>query len=471
MDKIAARPRRASPFHPCRPSAGVALLRPVALALFLCAALLPGPAPAQDGRGLQATLADVILMAETADPTPAIIALEGQIAAEGITTAKAQRRPRAALKLDYTQTQQTIVSQDNETFQKGQSSYPVATVTLTVTQPIYDAARFRELPLARAEEELSAARAEAQLIDLNRQIVASFLQVALAQNRLREARLIAAVRKDFALGMAELVQSGRGSLDRQMQAEGDVFSAESAVAEAEANVADALFELHRFTGIEVAGVRAEGGFAVVDPQSIAQTFTLERLDELNPDVAIALAELSVAERQLAQVRGRFLPSANLKLEGEYTQSQGSLFGGGSTVGSIDAGVEINWSIYEGGVRRSQMRVAQHRIEIAQLRVEQARDRAQGRFVALMESLDQARRMVAAAGREQRSATERVTAAEDSLSAGAGSREAVLEAGLRRDIARLAGSSARMRVALIQAEIYALFGALDTDALSRDFAGG
>jgi hypothetical protein len=29
----------------------------------------------------------------------------------------------------------------------------------------------------------------------------------------------------------------------------------------------------------------------------------------------------------------------------------------------------------------------------------------------------------------------------------------------------------MRAAQIQAEIYALFGALDTDALSRDFAGG
>jgi outer membrane protein TolC len=161
----------------------------------------------------------------------------------------------------------------------------------------------------------------------------------------------------------------------------------------------------------------------------------------------------------------------MKLEGEYTQSKGSLFGGGSTVGSVDLGLELNWSIYEGGVRRSQMRVAQHQAEIAKRRIEQTRDAARGRFVALMKALEKARAMVETAGREQSISTERVLAAEESLAAGAGSREAVLEAGLRRDIARIAGSTARMRAAQIQAEIYALFGALDTDALSRDFAGG
>ncbi len=441
------------------------------LAAFL-GALSPLSLLAQEQVGtVQVTLADAIMMAETSDVTREIVGLEGLIAAEGVKQAKGQRRPRVSLKMEYVQTQQSIISQDNETFQEGKSTYPVATVTLTVTQPIYDAERFRELPLARAQEALAAAKAEAQLGDVNRQLVAAFIGVAQAQNRVRQAKLIEAVRKEFAADVAEMVESGRADLDQQMRAESDVFAAETDVAEAEAGLAEALFSLQRFTGVEVGGVRGDGAFALTDARSLAGTFSLEALDAMNPDIQIAIAELAVAERQLKQIKGRFQPTAEMKLQGEYTESKGSLFGGGSTVGSVDLGLELNWSIYEGGVRRSQMRVAQHQVEIAKRRIEQARDAARGRYVALMEALEKARVMVGTAGREQRISTERVLAAEESLAAGAGSREAVLEAGLRRDIARIAGSTARMRAAQIQAEIYALFGALDTDALSRDFAGG
>lgn len=434
--------------------------------------LLTAYSMAGDGLAAQTvTLAEAVTLAETGDVTREILGLEGQIAAEGVTQAKGQRRPRVGLKLEYVQTQQTIISQDNETFQEGKSVYPVATVTLTVTQPLYDAVRFRELPLARAEEELAAARAEAQLTDVNRQLVAAFIGVAEAQNRVREAALILSVRKEFAADVATMVDSGRSDLDQQMRAESDVFAAEASLVEAEAGMSEALFDLQRFTGVQVGGVWDRGAFSLTDPRSLGNTFSLARLEDMNPDIQIAKAELVVAERQLRQVRGQFQPTAELKLEGEYTQSRGSLFGGGSTVGSVDLGLEVNWSIYEGGVRRSKMRVAQRQVEIAQLRIEQARRMAEARFLALTEALEKAREMIITVGLEQVVSNERAVAAENSLAGGKGRREALLEAGLRRDIASITGRTARMRAAQIQAEIYALFGALDTDALSRDFSGG
>lgn len=431
----------------------------------------PVAATAQEGGTRQVTLAEAVALAEATDVTREIIGLEKQIAAEGVVQARGERRPRVSLNLEYTQTQQNILSQDNKTFQEGRSNYPVATVTLAVTQPLYDPVRFRKLPLAQAEEALAAARAEAELINVNRELVAAFLQVAQAQNRVREAQRVFQVRTQFERDLAEMVASGRADVGQQLRAESDVFSAATSVADAEAALAEALFELHRFTGIEVGGVRGDGGFALADPRSMSGTFSLEALESLNPGIQIAKAELAVAERQLAEVQARFRPTANLKLESEYSQSKGSLFGGGSTVASVDVGVEVNWSIYEGGTRRSQLRVAQHQVEIAKLRIDQAREQARSRYVALMDALDQARRVVGTIAQEQRVSAERVSAAEASLAGGTGSMEAVLEAGLRRDVAAMSGTSARMRAAQIQAEIYALFGALDTDALSRDFAGG
>lgn len=441
------------------------------LATVALTALLAQPLLAQQTGQRQVTLAEAVALTEATDVTRDIIGLEQQIAAEGVIQAQGERRPRVSLKLDYTQTQQDILNQDNKTFQQGRSNYPVATVTLTVTQPLYDAVRFRQLPLAQAQQALAAARAEAELIDINRSLIAAFLQVAQAQNRVREAQRVFQVRTQFSRDIADMVTSGRANADQALRSESDVFAAGTSVADAQAGLAEALFELHRFTGIEVGGVRGEGGFSLADPRSMAGTFTLDNLESMNPGIQIAKAELAVAERQLAEVQARFRPTANLKLESEYSQSRGSLFGGGSTVASVDLGLEVQWSIYEGGTRRSQLRAAQHQVEIAKLRIDQAREQARGRYVALMDALDQARRVVGTVAQEQRISAQRVAGAEESLAAGTGSMEAVLETGLRRDVAAIAGTGARMRAAQIQAEIFALFGALDTAALSRDFAGG
>jgi len=439
--------------------------------LFLAVAILaPAHGQTAPGANRQVTLSEAAELAATMDITSQLTDLEKAVAAEGVEQAKGARRPRVSLSLEYTQTQQNIISQDNATFQKGQSTYPVATVKLTVRQPIYDAERFRQLPLAQAEEVLAKAKAESALIDRNRSLVAAFVAVAQAQVRVRQAQQVFQVRTQFARDVALMVDSGRADMDQQMRAEGDVFSAATSLADAQADQAEAMFELQRFTGIDVGGVRGDAA-TIADPRSLASTFSLENLETMNPAIQIAKAELAVAERQLEAVQARFRPTANLKLEGSYNQSRGSLFGGGSTVSSVDLGLEVNWSIYEGGVRASQVRAAQAQVEMAKLRVDQARELAKARFVALNAALTKARSVIATTSQEQQVSAERATAAQESLDAGSGSMETVLEAGLRRDLAALSAASSRMRTAQIQAELFALFGALDIGALSRDFAGG
>jgi outer membrane protein len=399
-----------------------------------------------------------------------ILDLEGAVAQELVRQALGERLPRVRLSVNYVQTQQDIISQDNKTFQLGQSSYPTTTISIALTQPLYDAPRFRALPLAKAEAELVGLQAEAARSELASLLVRSYLGVARAELRQAQARVVLRARTQLNRDMTEMVAAGRMDQGRQLQAQGDVFAAQADLAEADLDLAEALFELRRFTGTDVTGVAADGDFGVSEANALRATFSTQRLADMNPAVQVARAESAVAERRLAQVRGAFHPTANLSAQFEREDTQGSLFGGGSVVESLDVGVELGWTLYEGGVRRSQVREFGGRLEIAQLREGQALDMAQRRYDALISALGSSLQVVAATGRDRAAAARRVSDARAEVAAGRVTSDRVLDAELRRDVAALQARSARLRAVEIQSQIMALFGALDIETLSSEFSG-
>jgi len=417
------------------------------------------------------TLAEAADLMQTTELQYEILDLEEAVAAEVTRQARGQRLPRVRLSVSYIQTQQDIVNQDNEAFQEGTSSYPTTTFSLAATQPLYDAVRFRALPLARAEEEVISLQAEAARMELTNLMVAAYLNVARAQLQIDQASAVLRVRTQFERDLGILVSAGRADAERQLRAQGDIFAARADQSDAEIDLVEALFELQRFIGPAVDGVAYRSGVGVANLSSFLGTFTPDRLNELNPGIQIARAELAVAESRLRRTRGAYQPTANLTLEFEDQTTEGSLFGGGSQVQSTEIGIQLDWSIYEGGVRRSQVREAQRRVEIAMLRVAQAEELAQRRYVALTEVLESALAVVAANAQDGRVASERVQVAQEQLDAGRGSLEPLLEAQLRRDTLVLRAQSVRMRAVGYQAQLYALFGALDIDTLSQDFSGG
>lgn len=398
-----------------------------------------------------------------------ILDLEARVAEEAIRQAFGERLPRVRLTMHYLYTYQEIVNQDNTTFQQGNSTYPTTRVALRFEQPLYDAVKFRALPLARAEGELISAQAEVARMELSRLLIDSFLGVARAQFEVRQARAVLRARTQLARDIGMLVESGRADVDQQLRADGDTFAARADLSSAELGLTEALFELRRFTGQQVEAVRYGRGVGVAELRSFLGTFSREQLLQNNPQIQVARAQVALAERQLEQVRGAFLPTARITLDAEYEETDGSLFGGGSTVQSADLGLELNYSIYEGGVRSSRTREAEHNLDIAKLRLEQSEELAQRRYQALVEALQRSLEIVGAISRDQRIASERVEAAQVRMDAGSGALEEVLDAELRRDILEQRAQISRVRAIQLQAEIYALFGALDLEALSRDFA--
>lgn len=416
------------------------------------------------------TLAEAVERMQVTELQYEILDLEEQVAAELTRQARGQRFPRVRLSVSYISTQQEIVNQDNTTFQEGESTYPTTRYGIYATQPIYDPVRFRALPLARAEEALVGLQAQEARDELTNLLIAAYLNVARAQLSVEQSRVLLRARTQLERDFGILVSEGRADADRQLKAQGDIFDARADLATAEANLADALFELRRFTGPDVEGVRFRSGIGVADLRTLAAEFRPERLATMNLGIQIAEAAVGVAERQLRQLRGAYQPTASLTLEFENEVTAGSLFGGGSEVQSVDVGVQLDWTIYAGGVQRSQVREATRRVEIAQLRLQQAQELALRRYEALVKALDRSLEIVAAISQDNRIAAARTAVAQQQLDEGRGTLEQLLSTQLRRDTLALRAEAARLRTVALQAELFTLFGALDIDTLSRDFSG-
>lgn len=400
-----------------------------------------------------------------------ILDLQADVAKEVTRQALAQRLPRVGLTIQYLYTQQEIVNQDNETFQEGASAYPTTTMTFSVRQPLYDPVRFRQLPLARAEQELVATEAEVARGELSLRLVDAYLDVARAQLALRQSVETIQARTQLERDLRFQLDAGRIELDPVLRAQGDLLEANAIRAERELELSEALFELYRFTGSDVTAVSYDGAsVGISDFQALINTFTASRLDGTNPAIQVAKAQVAVAERELAATRGAYQPTVDLSLELEYEQTEGSLFGGGSTVSSTEMAITGDWVIYEGGVRRSRVREAEARLKIANLRLEQARELNQRRYDALVDAIRRSLQAVSTVGSERAAAQRRLAAAIEQERAGRIQPAAAIEARLRRDNLGLQGQIARLRVVQLQAELIALFGALDITALSRDFRG-
>jgi outer membrane protein len=400
-----------------------------------------------------------------------ILDIEQNIAEELVRQARGERYPRVGLNIQYIQTQQEIVNQDNTTFQEGTSEYPTTSVTFSVRQPLFDRILWRALPQAEAEQELVGAQAVVARNQLTMMLIGAYLDVARSQMGVEQGRIMVRARSQLAADLDLMVDAGTIGIDSYLRAQSDVFEARALVAEREFDQTTALFELYRFTGSDVIAVSYAGAsVGIPNYQALVGTFNLDRLHDVSPAIQVALAELDVAQRQQDIAKASFLPTADATLDFSYEETEGSLFGGGSTVQSVELGLNADLLIYEGGNRRSRVREADARVHISELRVQQTVELTDRRYEALMAAMERSLASVNAISVEQGAAGRRLSAAIEQEEAGRIGPEAALEARLRRDTLGLQGQIARLRVVQIQAEILALFGALDVQTLSRDFSG-
>lgn len=416
----------------------------------------------------QVTLLEAAELMRGRDFEYRIIELEADIAAERIAQADVLRYPRVSVSFDYTQTRQEIISQDNEVFEAGTSEFPTLTLALTATQPIYDRVGWRARPLAEAEAAVTLAQSEVTLNELKYSLSRTYLAVAREQSALRRAEILLKARADFVGMVQRQVDAGRSDNDTLLRAQTDMYAAEAELTNTRTRLSDALYELYRFTGSDVDAVVARG-VSPFNLNSFLDELSIEKLLELSPVLEVARAELAVAWANLDRARAAFHPTAYANLDFGQENTQGSLFGGGSEVRTLEFGVTLSQSIF-GGARGSLEREADRRIELARVRKDQLSDILSRRYQAITAALVQAdaRRQSI---ENQVVLTERtLRSAERLRSAGRVGMEFVMEQELRLALVRADADLNNIRTLELQLEVLSMFGALNIDDLSKHLEG-
>ncbi|NBO21257.1 MAG: TolC family protein, partial [Rhodobacteraceae bacterium] len=248
--------------------------------------------------------------------------------------------------------------------------------------------------------------------------------------------------------------------------EGETFAARNDQSDAEIALAEAVAGLQRYAGADVTGVSMDGNrIGVVDLGNLDQTLTRERLLDMSPDLQAARAALDVASRTVRVAKGASQPSANMVLDLEQEKTEGSLFGGGSDTQTTSLGMAFSVPIYNGGINKSRVREAEAKVKGATLRVKQTEAAVVSHYDALMKAAASTAQRTASISRQLNLVEQSLKAATEQVASGRASDDVRLEQALRRDVTRLDLQAARLQQLRIQAELYALFGALDVKALS------
>lgn len=399
--------------------------------------------------------------------------IDADLAASGETVkqAKGQRLPRVEIALQYDQIQQKVISSDNTAYATGSSQYPKISMNFTVRQPLYDAARFRQLPLAKAQDAVRKAEAEVARNRVVRDMIVAYFSVAQAQLRVDRSKAISKGRAEYERALTEDIDAGRREADVLIRAQADTLAAQGDQMDAEIGMIEALAELQRYAGLDVTGVVINGSkIGVVDLASIKNEMTEANLMAMSPEVQSARAALEVAKRQRAVAKGASQPSVDLVLDFEHQMTEGSLFGGGSETQTMTGGVMMTVPIYEGGIKKSRVREAEAGIKSAEMKARQSENAVTARYKALMQAAKVTAGRSGKLSSQVRLTNESVQAADEQFQSGRASQGIVLEQKLRRDVLKMDVQAARLQQLRVQAELYALFGALDMTTISTQ-AGG
>jgi outer membrane protein len=161
---------------------------------------------------------------------------------------------------------------------------------------------------------------------------------------------------------------------------------------------------------------------VPNPESVADTVeqAIHRALSQRPDLQIQVAQVHLAQAERKQARAEFYPSLSVgvipRAQSLYLLQQTLPWGHTAALtGSL--AWNLNWTVFDGGARRSQLAQKEARIQEAEARVSAARDRIQDQVWTAYSNLNTAFRQREAAAALVTAATESYSAALESYNYG------------------------------------------------------
>ena len=304
------------------------------------------------------SLLDMYQVAIESDPQLQGAIFEHQAGAEIVTQAWAGYRPTITFDYDEVQTTQDILSSDNTVFASGKTSFPSTTISLSINQPIFRYDRY--IRIGQAKEEYKKATADLDLAqqDMMLRLTEAYLTSLSAEDELGFLK----VQRTSASQQLSIAQ---GRFNASIGREVDKYDAEARLAAIEADFAyaeialsDSYAALYEIIGREpqiLARLRAK--IVLENPSPDDESHWIEKSLKYNPNLVVQRHVVNVAKKEIARQNGGHFPSLDLILRASTQETGGTLFGGGSKVGTEEILLRMSLPIYSGGSVSSKKREA------------------------------------------------------------------------------------------------------------------
>jgi len=318
-------------------------------------------------------LVEVYTMALGNDPAYAAAKSENEAVMQSVPEARGGLLPNVGLAAEFTETDQEIISSDNEVFGQGKSSFPTDVFTLSITQPIFRWDQIIALRQAKAGVQEAGVRLIAAEQQLILRTATRYLELLAAKDNLDYARAEQDANKRQLDQITRRKEVGFADATELYESSARYEFARSTVAEAISVVEDRIAALLEITGDRIEAVdplKANLPLAAPDPTDVDQW--LAKAMEGNLDLQARMHAVDVSSLEIRRQGAAAYPTLDLLLNSERRNAEGSLFGGGSETETTNILLRLEVPLYQGGQVRARKRAASSRYEQAQHFLEQER---------------------------------------------------------------------------------------------------
>lgn len=266
--------------------------------------------------------------------------------------------PTVGFTYDYSDIEQDIISSDNTVFASGNTSFTTDAYTLSLTQPVFRYASIVRLGQSKIEVQRADIQFDAALQDLIVRVTENYLMALASQDQLTFAKAEqAADERHFELA--------KGRQEMGLSPITDLYDAKARLAAVKARRIDAE---HMFDdSLQALGEMTGGEVTDLVPLREVMELVVPEPAELDPWVDASLQQnlllnaqrlaVQIASKEVSRQRAGHYPTLDFLGQFNNTNTDGTLFGGGSEVETTEFMLQLNIPLYEGGSVSSRTRQA------------------------------------------------------------------------------------------------------------------
>ncbi|HCP80244.1 MAG TPA: hypothetical protein DIT67_01125 [Octadecabacter sp.] len=256
--------------------------------------------------------------------------------------------PQISASAGYSQMDQEVVQSDNAVFNVGQASYPVTTLRVELTQPIFDLSRIFNIQLQTTARTVAEVEYIATVQRISFETFEAYVSAAQSRAKMRSlSARIGLINRQIA-SEASLIDLGLAtpSLRNSYSAERASLASEESLEQA--RYRDAVARLAYLSGSsvnDVPNLRVPSGILRTE-RGTSITAGIAAAEENNP--ALLATAISVVEAELERkqaLASDFAPVLDAFASFEDETREGSRFGGGSQTIDTTIGVRLTIPIF------------------------------------------------------------------------------------------------------------------------------